>query len=95
MKPRASRQMLLTAALSSAIGLVLGGLGGTAWACGERGNNLKESWTLELVTAEIEGEPFVAPVLVIGSGAELYRHGKKRNEVVLTNPSMRFSKVSE
>ena len=80
---------------TTALGLLAGALGGRAWACNERGNNLREEWELELVTAEIEGDPSIAPVLVAGSGAALYRHGKKRNEVVLTNPSMRFSKVSE
>ena len=87
--------MLLTVAVTSAIGLILGSLGGTAWACDDRGPNLREEWELRLVIAEIEGEPNIAPVLVVGSEAGLYRHGKKRNEVVLTNPGMRFSKVSE
>ncbi len=86
---------LLTAAVTACLGLVLGATGGRAWACEKRGRNLRENWELELVSAEIEGEPQNAPVLVVGSHAELYRHGKTRNEVVLTNPSLRFAKVSE
>ncbi|MCR9161608.1 MAG: hypothetical protein NXI35_13045 [bacterium] len=89
------RAPFFIAAVTTALGVLLGAAGGKAWACDKRGPNLRENWELELVTAELEGEPRIAPILVVGSEAELYRHGKKRNEVVLTNPSRRFEKVSE
>lgn len=89
------RAYLLTAAVTTTVGLLLGSVGGTAWACDDRGKNLRETWDLEITAVEFEGDPRVQVLVEVGGVATLHRGGKERNEVVLSNPGMIFSKVSE
>ena len=85
----------LVAMITMALGLVLGSLRGRAWACNKRGPNLRETWDLEIRTVEIEGTPNYAPGFVQGASAELYRLGRKRNELVVSNPGLIFAKESQ
>ncbi|MCR9161610.1 MAG: hypothetical protein ACE37F_35545 [Nannocystaceae bacterium] len=85
---------LLTAAVTTALGVVLGATGGQAWACDKRGRNLREQWDLEIVNIEVEGEPRIEVLVSVGGKTFLRRHTKKRDEVTLANPGMIFRRAS-
>ncbi|MCR9161606.1 MAG: hypothetical protein ACE37F_35525 [Nannocystaceae bacterium] len=89
------RTSLLTAAVTTALGIALGATGGQAWACDKRGRNLREQWHLEVANIEVEGEPRIEVLVSIGGVATLNRGGRKHDEVVLSNPGMVFKRVSE